>query len=163
PPFMTREEIERQIAAGGLTPHQRKELWHALYLQRPEIEEALEIIRQNASHGWIYAMAATAAYTGARRSELVRMRTTDIDFAGNTVIVREKKRVRGQHTTRRVPLSSFLAGVLREYLATHPGGQALFCHAGEVMRSKKRSRTTGHQSSTDRATTLKARMATVRE
>jgi integrase len=122
PPFMTREEIERQIAAGGLTPHQRKELWHALYLDRPEIEEALEIIRQNASHGWIYAMAATAAYTGARRSELIRIRTTDIDFVGNTVIVREKKRLRGQHTTRRVQLTGFMAGVLREYLGTHPGG-----------------------------------------
>jgi hypothetical protein len=30
--------------------------------------------------------------------------------------------------------------------ATHPGGNALFCHAGHVERSRKRSRTTGHQS-----------------
>lgn len=163
PPFMTREEIERQIAAGGLTPPQRKELWHALYLQRSEIDGALEVIRRNALHGWIYAMAATAAHTGARRSELIRMSPADIDFAGHAVIIREKKRVRGQLTTRRVPLTGFLAGVLRVYLATHPGGPALFCHAGDIGRSKKRSRTTGHQSGEGRATTLGARTATIRE
>jgi integrase len=163
PPFQTHAEIERQIAGGGLTAHQQKELWHALYLQKAEIEEALAVVRQSALHGWIYAMAATAAYTGARRSELIRMRPADIDLAGNTVIVREKKRVRGQHTTRRVPLTGFLADVLREYLKSHPGGQALFCHARDVGRSKKRSGTTGHQSGDGRAGTIKGRLATVRD
>jgi integrase len=38
----------------------------------------------------------------------------------------------------------------------------LFCHAGEVRRSKKRSRTTGHQHGEGRATSLKGRLATVR-
>jgi hypothetical protein len=31
PPFMTRAEIERQVAAGGLTGPQIAELWHTLY------------------------------------------------------------------------------------------------------------------------------------
>lgn len=44
----------------------------------------------------------------------------------------------------------------------HPGGQALFCHAGGVANSKKRGRTTGHRSGKDRATSLKGRMATVK-
>jgi integrase len=161
PPFQTREEILRQIDWGGLKPHQKTELWHALYLQKPEIEEALEVVRIKAGHPWIYAIACTAAHTGARRSELIRMRVTDIDFGGRTITVREKKRVRGQHTTRRVPLTDFLAGVLRDYLKVHPGGQALFCHGHEVARSKKRSRTTGHQSSGSRETTLKARLASI--
>ena len=72
------------------------------------------------------------------------MRVADVDFVAEVVTVREKKRVRGQLTTRRVPLTKALAGVLAEYLKTHPGGQFLFCHFGEVERSKKRSRTTGH-------------------
>ena len=48
-----------------------------------------------------------------------------------------------------------------EWLAVHPGGTALFCHAGDVGRSTKRSGTTGHQSGKGRATTLKGRRATV--
>jgi integrase len=50
-------------------------------------------------------MVCTAAHTGARRSELIRMRVPDVDFVGEVVTVREKKRVRGQLTTRRVPLT----------------------------------------------------------
>jgi len=130
PPFQTREEIERQISAGGLTREQKKELWQALYLTKPEMEETLEIVHGNAAHRWIYPMAATAAFTGARRSELIRMRVSDFDFAANVVVVREKKRVRGKRTTRRVPLTKTLGMVLKDYLKTHPGGPYLFCHAG---------------------------------
>ena len=82
PPFQTRAEIERRIARGGLTAAQKKELWHALYLQTDETEEALKVIRQNAAHPWICPMVCTAAYTGARRSELIRMRVSDVDFEG---------------------------------------------------------------------------------
>jgi integrase len=87
----------------------------------------------------------------------------DVDFTGNTVLVREKKRSRGQRTTRRVPLTPFLKKVLREWLAVHPGGPALFCHAETVARSKKRSYTTGHQNAKKRPTSLKGRMATVKK
>jgi integrase len=88
---------------------------------------------------------------------------TDVDFAGGTVLLREKKRSRKQRTTRRVPLTRFLARVLKDWLAVHPGGHALFCQEGEVFRSKKRSRTTGHQNAKVRESSLKGRMATVRQ
>ena len=77
-------------------------------------------------------------------------------------MVREKKRVKGKRTTRRVPLSPFLAGVLREWLKDHPGGSLLFAVSEEVERSSKRSRTTGHQNGETRPTSLKARLSTVR-
>lgn len=86
-----------------------------------------------------------------------------MDFTNNTVLVREKKRSRGQRTTRRVPLTPFLKAVLKDWLTIHPGGAALFCQAGMVARSKKRSRTTGHQSGKKRWTSLKGRMATVKK
>jgi integrase len=60
-------------------------------------------------------------------------------------------------------LTPFLASVLKGWLKEHPGGPALFCHEGEVFRSKKRSRTTGHQSQKVRPTSPKERMATVRK
>ena len=115
-----------------------------------------------ACDAWIYPMVFTAAHTGARRSELIRMRVADVDFASGTLLVREKKRSKGRRTTRRVPLSAELAAVLKEWLAAHPGGPQLFCHAGEVGRSKKRSRTTGHQSGPGRARTEARPGGTVR-
>jgi integrase len=93
---------------------------------------------------------------------MLRVLVTDVDFDTKTVLIREKKRSRKQRTTRRVPLTSLLITVLKEWLETHPGGQYLFCHQGEVGRSKKRSKTTGHMSEGARPTSLKGRMATVR-
>jgi integrase len=77
-----------------------------------------------------------AAHTGARRSEILRALVSDVDFAGNTVLVREKKRSRAQGTTRRVPLTPFPKKVRKAWLAIHPGGPAVFCQAGEIPRRK---------------------------
>jgi integrase len=160
PPFQTRAEIERQ--ASSLAAKDLAELWDALYLRLTEVEELLSFVRDRAGHPWIHPLIATAAYTGARRSELIRMRLSDVDFEGGTITVREKKRSHSERTTRRVPLSSDLGSVLREWIVVHPGGPWLFCQSGEVQRSKKRSRTTGHQSMGRRAKTLSGRMKTVR-
>jgi integrase len=157
PPFMTLAEIERQIAAGG----DPETLWEVFYLQATELAELLARVREKAAHPWIYPLFCFAAHTGARRSEILRALVVDIDFAGNAVLVREKKRSQSQRTTRRVPLTPFLKEVLQNWLKVHPGGPTLFCHAGTVARSKKRSRTTGHQNGKKRPTSLKGRMAAV--
>jgi integrase len=161
PPYQTREEIERQVAAGGRTPSEIEELWDALYLRPPEIAELLEHVRTHARHAWIFPLACVAGHTGARRSELIRMLVADVDFAGGSVVIRERKRVKGKRSTRRAPLTPLLTDALQAWLAVHPGGSSLFCQSGEVARSKKRSRTTGHQNGNERATTLKGRQATV--
>ena len=80
-------------------------------------------------HPWIYPLVATAAHTGARKGELLRMRVTDVDFAAGVVVIREKKRVHDRRTTRRVPLSTALAAILTEWLKAHPGGPYLFAQA----------------------------------
>ena len=141
PPFMTMAEIERQLAAGG----DPETLWEALYLTAPELTELLAHVKEKAVHPWVYPVFCFSAHTGARRSEIIRALVADVDFAAGIVTIREKKRSRDQRTTRRVPLTPLLRSVLEEWLRQHPGGPALFCHAGEVFRSKKRSRTTGHQ------------------
>lgn len=163
PPFQTIDEIERRLAAGGLTADQRKELWECLYLRTSEIAELLAHAREHAAHPWIYPLICMAAHTGARRSELLRMLVSDVDFEGGSIIIREKKRVKGKRSTRRAPLTPLLEEALKAWLAVHPGGNTLFCHAGEVGRSKNRSRSTGHQSGKGRAKTLAARQATVQE
>ena len=163
PPFQTRAEIKRRIARGGLTDDQKKELWESLYLAAAELSSFLEHVSAAARHPFIYPMICTAAHTGARRSELLRAEVSDVDFEGGVITLREKKRVRGRQTTRRVPLSTFLAGVLRQWIADHPGSHHLFCLAGEVARSRKLSRTTGHLDDKNRPTSLKARLESVRE
>ncbi|MFO0881520.1 MAG: tyrosine-type recombinase/integrase [Gemmataceae bacterium] len=162
PPFMTWQEIERKVTASGLSDKTRSDLWDSLYLRKEEIDELLTFVKAQASHPWIYPLFCAAAHTGARRSELLRAEVSDIDLEGGILLIREKKRSRKQRTTRHVSLSPFLKEVLREWQAVHPGGQYLFCQAGEVGRSKKRSRSTGYKSEGKRAKGSKQRLQGVR-
>jgi integrase len=138
PPFQTWQEIERHIERGDLTPIQKQELWDCLFLSLPEIDEFLAFAKVQARHGFLYPMLCFAAHTGARRSEMLRCRIVDVDLEAQTAVLHEKKREKGRRTLRRVPLSDFVCGVLRAWLAEHPGGQYLFCHQLHVERSKKR-------------------------
>src|SRR5689334_2778098 len=97
PPFQTRAEIERQMP--GLPPDKRDELWEALYLTLPEIEQMLAHVRAHALHPWAHPLVATAARTGARKGELLRMRIADVDFAAEVVSIKERKRAHGRRTT----------------------------------------------------------------
>ena len=81
PPFMTWPEIERRVKVGGLSEAQVAELWDCLYLRKAEIEALLAHVKQHATVPWLYPMLATAGYTGARRSELLRMEAADVDCA----------------------------------------------------------------------------------
>jgi integrase len=121
-PFMTWAEIERRIAAGGSAG----ELWECLYLTVPEVSVLLEFVKQQKVRNWIYPMFLFAAHTGARRSEMMRARVEDVDLASGVVTVREKKRVKGRRTTRRIPLSTQLAEVLSERLRAQVGKPYLF-------------------------------------
>jgi integrase len=161
PPFMTLGEIERKVTP-ALSNAEQAQLWSSLYLARAELEELLGHVKDHAAHRWVYPMFVFAAHTGARRSEMLRVLVSDVDLENGTVLIREKKRSRTQRTTRRVPLTPFLATVLRAWLGQHPGGQHLFCHDAEVCRSKKRSRTTGYTWGKRRPTSPSGRAALVR-
>jgi integrase len=158
PPFMTRDEVERRLRAGG----DPAGLWDCLYLRKGEIDDLPGHVKRSATAPWLYPMVATAAWTGARRSELLRMEAADVDPEASALLVRERKRSRHQRTTRSVALAPALRAVLREWLAAHPGGRFLFCQAGVVARSKKRGRTTGHRGGKARESSLKGRMSGVR-
>jgi integrase len=83
-------------------------------------------------------MVATAAFTGARRSELLRMLAADVDLAGGVITIREKKRVKGRRSTRTAPITPRLAQSIRDWLPVKPAGPHLFCQAEQVTRSKKK-------------------------
>src|SRR5262249_20426862 len=116
----------------------REALWEALYLTRPELEEFLAYVRLNGTLPWLYPMVVFAAYTGARRSELLRALASDVDLSAGTATIREKKRVVGKRSTRTAPLAPKLAEAIRDWLAVRPDGPALFCQAEDVGRSRKR-------------------------
>ena len=134
PPFMTFEEIVRQ------TTDPDDELWESLYLRVEEISELLAYVKAKPAQPFVFPMAAFAAHTGARRSEIIRTKITDVDLDNGQVTLHERKRDHARITTRRVPLSPFLARVLREWLGQHPGGLYLFCQFPNVQRSKSKGR-----------------------
>lgn len=137
PPFQTWQEIERKMAL-GVGAVEKKELWDSLYLTLAEIEELLAHVKQVAGQPFVWPMFCFAAYTGARRSEMMRLRWTDVDFQTETVTLHEKKRSKDRVTSRRVPLSPRLLRVLLDWQAVHPGGQFVFCHELLVPHSKSK-------------------------
>jgi integrase len=137
PPFQTWDEIERRIAS-GVTPAEAADLWDALYLRPHEITELLEFVRLHATIPWLYPVVCMAAHTGARRSEILRCEVHDLDFDGETILIREKKRTKGTHTTRRVTMTPFLKNVLQEWLTIHPGSKSLFAQNVAIERSRTR-------------------------
>lgn len=139
PPFQTWQQVECQVAQGGFSAAEVQDLWDAVFLSLADIEAVLAWVRQRALHEFLYPMFSFAAYTGARRSEMLRARITDLDLTGRTIVLHEKKRAnKGRRTSRRVPLPDVLVTTLTEWLNIHHGGPQLFCHQATVRRSKKR-------------------------
>jgi len=135
-PFRTFTEIETIIAAEQADAARKEALWEALYLTRPELEEFLAYVRKSGTQPWLFPMVAFGAYTGARRSEMLRALVSDVDLDGGVVAIREKKRVRGKRSTRTAPITPKLAIVLRQWLAVRPESMHLFCQAQRVTHSK---------------------------
>ena len=135
-PFQTWKEIEKQIQHLPLKEHQ--DLWDCLFLTMPELDELLKFVQEQSIQPFLYPMCCFAAYTGARRSEMLRVRLSDIDLDAGTAHIHEKKRVHGKRTTRRVPLSPGLATVIKDWLSVHPGGPFLFAQQQAVLHSKKK-------------------------
>jgi len=66
-------------------------------------------VREHATQPFTYPMFAFAAYTGARRSDILRSLVDDFDFEQRLVRIREKKRKKDlASSTRFVPLNQHL-------------------------------------------------------
>lgn len=131
---MTFEEIERRLDGTN------DDLWECLYLRLRELTELLAHVKGRKLQPFVYPMVCFASHSGARRSEIVRVKIADVDFESGIVTLHERKRDHTRTTTRRVNLSPFLVQVLKDWLAIHPGGPFLFCHGQNVVRSKKKNR-----------------------
>jgi integrase len=119
--FQTWQEIEQQIENGA-----PENLWDCLFLSTEEITELLKHAEEHAYKPYVHPMLLAAAHTGARRSELIRSQAEDIDFKAKVITIRERKRERGHHGTRSVPMSPLLAKTLKKWLAGRTGGPTFY-------------------------------------
>lgn len=127
PPFRTYDQVKVIIDRGGLSKTEVRELWDGLFLDRVQVAEVLEYVREHAPSDWLYPFFVAAAHTGARRSELLRARVEDFDFANKVVLIREKKKRRGRETFRTVDMTPLVESVVKAYFADgHPGGVCAF-------------------------------------
>jgi hypothetical protein len=123
-PFQTWDQIERRVGRGGLLSEEQAELWESVFLDLDQVEELLDFVKTNGHSPWVHVIFAFAAYTGARRSEMLRSQIDDFDLDAGTVLIREKKRDHSKEITfRTVPLATPLRTIIDDWLRHHPGGQ----------------------------------------
>ena len=123
-PFQTRSQIEQRIENGKLGQTEIDEMWEALFLVKKEVQAVLKSVKINSTVSFLHPMLSVAAHAGVRRSELLRMKFDDVQ--GSRLLIRERKRVRGEMSTRFVPMTQQLRETLSAWRAIHPGGEFLF-------------------------------------
>jgi integrase len=123
PPFQTWDQILRRVERGSLPPKQQAELWESLWLDQSQTLKCLLWVHEHADRAFLYPMFAFAAYTGARRGEIIRSERDDWDLESSSVTIRQKKADKSKSFTRRsVPIHPTLAEIMGEWFAVHPGG-----------------------------------------
>jgi integrase len=121
--FQTWQQITRRIKRESLCSKQAAPIWASLFLDEQQVADLLLQVQKNALRPFIYPMYAFAAYTGARRSEILRSHVDDFDFEQRLVRIREKKRRKNlSSSTRFVPLNQHLVSIMQEWFDVHPGG-----------------------------------------
>ena len=124
PPFQTWDQITRKIERGGLKPVAIDAFWESLWLDQSQTVECLAWVREHVRQPFLHPMFAFAAFTGARRGEIIRSERDDWDFDAGLVTIRQKKADKSRSFTRRnVPIRSDLAQTMKAWFANHPGGQ----------------------------------------
>lgn len=101
---------------------QHDDLWECCFLTGSEIKEFLGHVSKVAKKPYWVGMVYTAAFTGARRSELMRSRKRDWDMKNKVVTIREKKRVHSaSESFRYVDLHPELVKIVKPLLADLEG------------------------------------------
>ena len=140
PPFHTWDQIESAIKQGGVSEEQQAELWDSLFLREADILNLLEHVRRSAEHAFVHPMFAFTAFTGARRSEIIRSQIRDFQFDNGLVLIREKKRRHDVRMSyRRVQLHPHLASIMQQWFAEHPGGACTICIQANLERSRNKN------------------------
>ena len=100
------------------------------HLDDPNISHLIE--KRQRGSGFSYFVTRSFVDRCIRKRSK-KPRVTDLDE--QAVLLRERKRVRGKRSFRRVPLSDSLKAVLKAWFENHPGGPHTFCKStfGEIV------------------------------
>ncbi|BBO34264.1 tyrosine-type recombinase/integrase [Lacipirellula parvula] len=134
-PFMTFAEVQKRVLNASVA--EAAELWECAFLSTREINELLERVKAFGKQPAVYPMFMFAAHTGARRSEMIRSKLTDIDFVENVITIHERKRSHDKVTTRRVPMSPPLRDAMKSLVSSHPGTGSTFWHQASATRGHR--------------------------
>jgi len=63
PSFQTREQIERQVARGGLSALEAKDLWSSLFLTLNQVQEMLAHVQARGGRPWVHVAFCIASAT----------------------------------------------------------------------------------------------------
>lgn len=115
--FMTKAEIDREVAARDYTEEEARSLLSFRYLTEREIARLLQLAREKSP--FLFPILTFVAYTGARRGEVLRLTWSDVDFKTNKVWLTSLKGSRREKlSSRDVDLHPHLAALLKEHQAT---------------------------------------------
>lgn len=110
----TMAEIDREIGDQAYSDEERQSLLRFRYLTEPEVGRLLDLARTKSP--FLYPILVTCAYTGARRSELLRLTWADVDLRANKVWLMSLKGSRTEKpSSRDVDLHPMLAAVLKDH------------------------------------------------
>ncbi len=122
------QEGEKDLPDNATPEQELEELWDCLFLRDEEVEKLLDHVRGAGAHAFIYPMFAFTAYTGARRSEIIRSEVGDFHLDEGYVLIREKKRrTDARISYRDVALHPRLKEIMAEWLNQHPARRYAFC------------------------------------
>ncbi len=141
-PFMTFKEIAKKIKQPGLSKGQIADLWGCLFLDETEVAAMLTHVRNYAESdpagAYVYPMLALVAYTGCRRSEMMRSEVDDVRFDDGVIRMREKKKSRKLSLTyREVDLHPKLRPILKTWLAGREHGPTITSNGESFLTPKE--------------------------
>ncbi|NQU21260.1 MAG: site-specific integrase [Candidatus Nealsonbacteria bacterium] len=140
PPLLTWNEIEAVIRQSQHSEEEERQLWDCLFLRGKEILGLLAHVAKNALQPFVYPMFAIAAFTGARRSEIIRSKRADFNFERGLVMIREKKRDQSKSESfRHVKVHRLLQPIMEDWFERHPGGPYTIAVPPDMVRSRAKS------------------------
>lgn len=112
--FMTKAEIDKEIAARDYTAEEAQDLFRFRYLTEKEISALLELAREKSP--FLFPILTLVAYTGARRSEVLRLAWADVDFKTRKIWLTSLKGSRTEKlSSRDVDMHPTLSSVLKDH------------------------------------------------
>lgn len=111
--FRTATEIKAELAERDYSKEDQAAMWDARILTKPEIGRILGLAKTKDPS--LYPMTCVAAFTGARRSEIARLKWSNVDFGTNKVwIIGLKGSRSSKYTSRDVEMHPELKKALLE-------------------------------------------------